>query len=328
VNNITVDINGLTSKPRSVQSTMLQVCVALIPGTCLYAWLVSYHVFINIMIAATTAVICEALCMFLRKRSPIIALSDGSAILAATLLALSVPPSLPAWQLILGSAVLIFLGKQVFGGLGHNPFNPAMVAYAFLLISFPTTMTAWNLQIVESAKANWSAITMATPLDYMRSFDIVGPSNNPPSQRELWQLIFDTPWPIIATGWLIGGLYLLFRRVISWHIPISVLASIFLLYSVQSLIVDAPYLAPIPAVFTGAIVFGAFFIATDPVTAARSRLGKILFGAGIGFSCFFIRQFSAYPEGFAFAVLLMNMTVPLIDRLDTGRKPNINRGTQ
>ena len=313
----TVDVSSVTSKPRSVQWIMLQVSLALIPGTCLYAILISAHVVKNILIAAAAALVCEALCMWLRKRSVTSALSDGSVILAAALLALAVPPTLPSWQLVIGTTVLVLLGKQVFGGLGHNPFNPAMVAYAFLLISFPVTMTTWDLPGAEHIDVEWSAITMATPLDYMRSIDITGTTNSIiPTNDQITNLIFDTPWPIIASGWLLGGIYLISRRIISWHIPSSVLLSIFLLYISQNLLVDEVSLPAFPAIFTGAIIFGAFFIATDPVTAARSKTGQLLFGTGVGILCFFIREYSAYPEGFAFAVLLMNMTVPLIDRLD------------
>ena len=314
---ITVDVSSVNSKPRSVQWIMLQVCFALIPGTFLYAILASGHVVKNILIAAATALVFEALCMWLRKRSVRSALSDGSVMLAATLLALAIPPTLPAWQLIIGTTVLVLLGKQVFGGLGHNPFNPAMVAYAFLLISFPVTMTAWDLPSSEHIDVEWSAITMATPLDHMRSIDITGATNSiTPTNDQITTLIFDTPWPIIALGWLLGGIYLIIRRVISWHIPSSVLLSIFLLYIAQNILVDEISLPAFPAIFTGAIIFGAFFIATDPVTAARSKTGQLLFGSGVGILCFFIREYSAYPEGFAFAILLMNMTVPLIDRLD------------
>ena len=313
----TVDVSSVTSKPRSVQWIMVQVSLALIPGTCLYAILISAHVVKNILIAAAAALVCEALCMWLRKLSVTLALSDGSVILAATLLALAVPPTLPSWQLVIGTTVLVLLGKQVFGGLGHNPFNPAMVAYAFLLISFPVTMTTWDLPGAEHIDVEWSAITMATPLDYMRSIDITGTTNSIiPTNDQITNLIFDTPWPIIALGWLLGGIYLISRRIISWHIPSSVLLSIFLLYISQNLLVDEVSLPAFPAIFTGAIIFGAFFIATDPVTAARSKTGQLLFGTGVGILCFFIREYSAYPEGFAFAILLMNMTVPLIDRLD------------
>ena len=314
---ITVDVSSVTSKPRSVQWIMLQVSLALIPGTCLYAILISAQVVKNILIAAAAALVCEALCMWFRKRSVTSGLSDGSVILAATLLALAVPPTLPSWQLVIGTTVLVLLGKQVFGGLGHNPFNPAMVAYAFLLISFPVTMTTWDLPGAEHIDVEWSAITMATPLDYMRSIDITGTTNSIiPTNDQITNLIFDTPWPIIASGWLLGGIYLISRRIISWHIPSSVLLSIFLLYISQNLLVDEVSLPAFPAIFTGAIIFGAFFIATDPVTAARSKTGQLLFGTGVGILCFFIREYSAYPEGFAFAILLMNMTVPLIDRLD------------
>jgi len=318
MNRNTVDVSIIGNKPRTVRWTMLQVCIALIPGTCLYAWLISGQVLLNIGIVIITSIICEAGCMILRKRSPLSALSDGSVILAAILLALSVPPLLPIWQLIFGGAVLVVLGKHVFGGLGHNPFNPAMVAYAFLLISFPVTMTDWDLPSLIKTDIDWSAITMATPLDYLKSIDVGNQIDfTTPDDSEITSLIFDTPWTGIALAWLLGGVYLLIRRVISWHIPVSILLTVVILYIVKNLLSSDLSIPAIPALFTGAIVFGAFFIATDPVTAASSKKGKILFGAGIGILCFFIREYSAYPEGFAFAILLMNMTVPLIDRLDT-----------
>lgn len=318
MNRNTVDVSVIGTKPRTVRWTMLQVCIALIPGTCLYALLISGQVILNIGIVIITSIICEAVCMILRKRSPLSALSDGSIILAATLLALSVPPLLPIWQLIFGGAVLVVLGKQVFGGLGHNPFNPAMVAYAFLLISFPVTMTDWDLPSLIKTNIDWSAITMATPLDYLKSIDVGNQIDfTTPDDSEITSLIIDTPWTGIALAWLLGGVYLLVRRVISWHIPISILLTVLILYIAKNLLSSNLSIPAIPALFTGAIVFGAFFIATDPVTAASSKKGKILFGAGIGILCFFIREYSAYPEGFGFAILLMNMMVPLIDRLDT-----------
>lgn len=358
------DSSSLQHRPRSVQVIMLAVMVALLPGTLLYAVLIDGRVLTNIVIACAVGLLVEALCLLLRQRPLLPSLSDGSVILACWLLALCVPPALPLWQLALGAFTLVTLGKHLFGGLGHNPFNPAMVAYTLLLVSFPVTMTHWqtnasaqpsqahsaSVQSGSPADAlslkavDWDGLTGATVLDRLRAIKRdtaaaaekaapgaigAGPGNPAnltplrPGTTLILQWIEHSPWKWVSLGWLAGGLLLLVLRIISWHIPVAVLGSMTLLYTLYGVFGSGSVLAVVPMLLTGAIMLGALFIATDPVSAPASRQGQLLYGAGIGLLCVVIREYSAYPEGFAFAVLLMNICVPLMDHLSTGRGGNL-----
>lgn len=334
---------------------MLQVLVALIPGIIVYSLLIDKQIWVNLIMACLSAVVFESLLLRLRGRPAVPAIKDASVVLATTLLVLSLPQTLPAWQLVFGVLMLCTLGKHVFGGLGHNPFNPAMVAYAILMISFPLTMTQWETHLgfldADQRTAQYSdqirlsinneeqdqtrndGITSATPLDRLDTFDRISSitetdtetttetstasDDTVPGYKSPDQLILDSDWLWISVAWLAGGIYLLIRKIISWHIPVAMLATLWILYASYSSFSSAPVLSASVALFSGALILGAFFIATDPVSAATSNPGKLIYGTGIGVLCFCIREFSAYPEGVAFAVLLMNMCVPLIDHACT-----------
>ncbi|MEE9335046.1 MAG: RnfABCDGE type electron transport complex subunit D [Granulosicoccaceae bacterium] len=313
---------------KSLTNVMLLVIIALVPGIAAYAWLVSPIVIINIVFCVLIACLTEAACMWLRSRSAVSALRDGSIILAATLLALAVPPQLPFWQLGLGAVAMVVLGKQLYGGLGQNLFNPAMVGFAFLMVSFPQTMTTWidNMQqsvgmaqLVQAkwfmpSNIQWDSITQATPLESIRLASQYGADQATPlTQAALNRQVTNGPWPIVNLGFLVGGLCLLYKRIISWHIPLSVIFTLFALHGILALTSTQPQIGATLAIASGATMLGAFFIATDPVTAATSNTGRIIYGIGIGGLSFVIRQWGGYPEGFAFAVLLMNMCAPLID---------------
>ncbi|MEE9319230.1 MAG: RnfABCDGE type electron transport complex subunit D [Granulosicoccus sp.] len=342
-----LDLSLANLPQRSVRAIMLQVMLALIPGTVLYAILINPVVLINITSAILIAMLLEATAVALRRRPVKSVLSDGTVVLAAWLLALSVPPMLPLWQLMIGVLAMVLLGKQLYGGLGNNPFNPAMVGYAVLMVSFPVTMTGWlspvsgwtqalpelsltDLISIKTTLAgladselapHWDALTRATPLTDIRTQsarDSVALAN----ERRYDNLVFISLWPWISIAWLCGGLYLLLRKIISWHIPLSVLLSLALLHALQDFGSASAQLAVAPAVLSGAAILGAFFIATDPVTAATSQRGRLIYGAGIGTLMFVIREFSAYPEGLAFAILIMNAAVPTIDRLVMPRCSN------
>lgn len=366
---MTTNIQGisfLSRKKRSVRTTMLHVLAALVPGTVLYALFLDFRILSNLAIACIVALCCEYLCLRLRRRPVLASLSDGSIFLAAWLLVLCIPPSLPTWQIVIGAVVLVTLGKHVFGGLGQNPFNPAMVAYAFLLVSFPVTMTSWelalNVSTVPATSATsatnevgansesignfsaylttWDGVTGATALDRLRELkrnspltgtstettrseenqlpDSKNTSRNRDDLAANW--ILSSPWAWTSIAWLLGGLYLLMTRIITWHIPASVLVAISSFYAIANLTDSGIGLPVVPALLSGGIMLGAFFIATDPVSAAASRQGQIIYGLGIGILTVVIREFSVYPEGVAFAVLLMNMCVPLIDYLSTGKQ--------
>ncbi len=352
MNQLALDTHGLTQSPRTIGAIMGLVMLALVPGTIAYAWAIDSRVLVNIILAVVVAVCIEAILLALRGRSAKPAWTDGSIALAAWLLALCVPPSLPLWQLLIGVFIMSAIGKHLFGGLGHNPFNPAMVAYAVLIVSFPVTMTDWNYATSTQAsqstntlsnstspdtshahtgyvsnRMQWDGLTGATPLDRLRylqstyrSSSQAIPSQTPAEQSVLSstqaaRLIMQSPWLWVNLGWFIGGMYLLFLKVISWHIPVAVLSTIAILYLLTGLFSTVPTLPVLPALLSGALMIGAFFIATDPVSAAAGKSGKLIYGSGIGILTFVIREYSVYPEGFAFAVLLMNICVPLIDHL-------------
>ena len=368
MNSLSLDTKAVGFKRRGVQAIMLHVMAALTPGIILYALLIDSRLIVNLIVASFFAIAFESLFIYLRKRPVLPALSDGSIVLAAVLLVLCIPQSLPTWQLVFGVFTLCVLGKHIFGGLGHNPFNPAMVAYAVLIVSFPLTMTQWSSEqgFLDQAKTlpqnastavaiDYDGISSATPLDRLATIKRLekpstisessnngeaGTSNTQPAQENSvadstnaasaidsaasvnsTELIMQSDWFWLSVCWLIGGFYLLLLRIVSWHIPITMLGTIWLIYAVYGGLSSAHTLNPTTALFSGAIMLGAFFIATDPVSGATSRYGRIVYAFGIGVFTFFIREFSDYPEGVAFAVLLMNTCVPLIDHAFTRKQP-------
>ncbi len=343
---VTIFASPAPTARRSVQQIMLQVMLALVPGTALLAWALGAGVVINVIAAIVLACGLEALTVRLRGRSVTHALGDGSITLAAWLLALAVPPWLPLWQLAVGVAGMVWLGKHLYGGLGHNPFNPAMTGYAVLMVSFPVTMTTWpaidampafdlstTLQVKlfpdwplpRDATVTWDAITGATPLDAIRTLERsmadIGPGSAPSFPgTDLNTLVMTGGFVPANTAFLVGGLYLLWRRVIRWHIPVAVLGTLALCYLLQWPLSTTPQPGLPLSLLSGAAILGAFFIATDPVSAATGNIGRLIYGGGIGVLTFVIREYGGYPEGLAFAVLIMNCTVPAIDYWSTGRR--------
>lgn len=312
----------------SVHRVMRHVMVALVPGTLLYCVFISTSVLLNIMIAGVFALLSEALILKLRKRPIRPSLNDLSALVTAWLFALALPPFLPWWATAVGIIFAIVVAKHLYGGLGYNPFNPAMVGYVLLLISFPRHMTAWvaprsisneSPSFSESLAAVFAnngidAYTMATPLGEAKTqlsqnlllTDLTASS-------PLFGFVGATGWEWISLAWLVGGVWMVSKRLISWHIPASVLGSLFILSTAFYIGDTDTFLSPMFHVFSGAAILGAFFIATDPVTAPASNGGKIIFGCLIGLLIFTIRGWGGYPDGVAFAVLIMNMAAPTID---------------
>lgn len=315
----------------SVPWVMGQVLLALLPVAAVHVALHGPGLVLQLAICGPTALLCEAVALRARRRDPWPALRDGSVLVTAALLALSVPPLLPWWIAAFGTAIAVLLGKHVYGGLGRNPFNPAMVGYAVLLVSFPLEMTRWpppgagwfdlardTLSAFYSgqtpAAATWDAYTGATALDQLRSG--LG-------QRYTMQEIFAGPafgriggagaqWLNAAA--LLGGAYLVLRGIVRWHIPVAVLAGIAVPAALMHAVDAGAHASATFQLFSGATMLGAFFIATDPVSAATSERGRLIYGAGIGMLTWLIRTWGAYPDGLAFAVLLMNVSVPLLDR--------------
>lgn len=300
----------------TVPRVMKQVLLALVPVATAQVALFGPRVLLQLAVCAATALACEAIALRVRRIEARRFLVDGSVLVTAALLALSVPTLLPWWLGAFGTAVAVLLGKHAYGGLGCNPFNPAMVGYAVLLVSFPLEMTRWP---VPSFGAPWDAVTGATALDQLRTG--LG-------QRLTMQEIFALP-PFGLLGdaggqWInaaafLGGLYLLARGIVRWHIPTAVLAGLVLPAALAHTVDPGAYAAATFHLFSGATMLGAFFIATDPVSAATSDRGRLYYGAGIGTLTWIIRTWGGYPDGIAFAVLLMNLAAPLLDRYTVPR---------
>jgi electron transport complex protein RnfD len=318
--------------PNRVDQVMLQVVLALIPGTVAVIWFFGWGVAINMVLASLFALATEATALWLRGRPALPALRDLSALVTALLFALAVPPTLPWWLTLLGMVFAIGVAKQLFGGLGYNPFNPAMAGYVFLLISYPLAMTSWlppqmlaehSLGFADSVRLiftglppeglDWDAITMATPLDQMRTQLDQNRMIEEIRTSPLWGDFGGRGWEWVGNWFLLGGLFLLWRRVISWHIPVSMLLG--LLFTAGFFWSLDPQTHPFPAfhMFSGGAILGAFFIATDPVTSCATPKGQLIFGASVGVLVFIIRSWGGYPDAVAFSVLLMNIAAPTID---------------
>ena len=296
----------------SVSRIMLDVIIALLPttvaGICFFGWPAVW----TIATCVSTCIVTEALCRMAMKRDNTI--GDLSAVVTGLLLALNLPAGIPLWMAVVGSVFAIGVAKQVFGGLGMNPFNPALAARAFMLISFTGPMTTW-------LKPFWwktpDAVTTATPLATMKTwFAAEAVATATPHSAGAIPSFADLALgnmpgcigEVSAVALAIGAAYLLCRKVITWHIPAAFIATVF----VYSLVAGgAPAYAQ---VLTGGVMIGAFFMATDYVTSPITAKGKLIFGFGCGLLCMLIRQFGGYPEGCSFAILIMNAVCPLVNR--------------
>jgi len=312
--------------PMSTTLVMQNVLLALIPGVIVLTHFFGFGTLVNIIWGCTLAIAFESLALVLRGRPPIFYLKDLSAVVTAALLCIALPPYSPWWLIAVGIACAILIAKHFYGGLGYNPFNPAMVGYVVLLISFPLQMTAWSppqgeadlpgfMQALQACftPASFDGVTMATPLDILRQ-------NNGMLIKDLWK---QTPqfgrWAGLGWEWaniafLAGGVWLLYQRIFTWHAPVAMLASLGLM---ASLFYDGGSSAsggsPLFHWLSGATMLGAFFIVTDPVTSAVSLRGRLIYGALIGILIYLIRVWGNYPDAVAFAVLIMNFAAPFID---------------
>ena len=315
-----------------VGAVMRQVMYALVPGTLVYSWFFGWGVLSNVLLAILFAIAFEAVALQLRKRSIAEGLSDYSAVVTAWLFALAIPPMSSWWLIAVGIGFAIVVAKHVYGGLGYNPFNPAMVGYVVLLISFPREMTLWlapegisvaTMSLPETLNAvftgqlptgqSWDAITRATPLDSIKTDLGLGLPISEISRSSVFGSFAGSGWEWVSLAWLLGGAWLLFRRIITWHIPVGLIASILVMSGIFWLVDGEQYASPMIHLFSGATMIGAFFIATDPVTAASSDRGRIVYAAAIGVLTYVIRVWGGYPDAIAFAVLLANMCAPTID---------------
>jgi len=297
---------------------MYDVIIALIP-----AFLVSIYVFgLSALIVTAVAVISCLGFEYLIQRYLLkipVTIGDGSALITGILLAFNLPSNLPVWMIIVGSLVAIGIAKFSFGGLGYNIFNPALVGRVFLLISFPVQMTMWPTA-VENQTRIADAITGATPLGIIKEGLMFGKtmtdiSTEIPSNIDLFLGITGgSLGEMSAIALILGGLYLLFRKVILWHIPVLTLLTIAIITGIFWLIDPEHYASPLIHILSGGAILGAFFMATDLVTSPMTKKGMIIFAVGIGTITVVIRLFGAYPEGVSFAIIIMNAFVPLINK--------------
>lgn len=330
---------------RSTQEIMRLVMLLAVPGMLVQTWFFGFGVIINLAIAMIVAIVTEALILEIRKKNFELAIKDSSAMVTALLLAISIPPFSPWWITVIGTFFAIALAKQLYGGIGLNLFNPAMVGYVVLLISFPVQMTSWSpamelaeitygiqdaLSIVftgytmdgysvNQLRTGIDGFTMATPLDEVKNQLNNGLTLSEINQSSIFisegkiAAGFGMGWFWINLAFLVGGLSMLYLGIINWHLPVGMIAGLGLPALLFYLLSPDTAASPLFHLFSGGTMLAAFFIVTDPVTAATSNKGRIVFGLGVGIWVYVIRTWGGYPDAIAFAVLLMNMCVPLID---------------
>jgi electron transport complex protein RnfD len=315
---LTVSPSPHINSELSVQKLMYGVVLSLIP-----AFLVTLYVFGigALIVTAISVASCVLVEMTLQKyllRSEV-RIRDGSAIVTGLLLAFNLPSNLPWWMVVLGSIFAIGIGKMTYGGLGNNPFNPALVGRVFLLISFPVQMTSWPLPIV-SRLQYLDATTGATPLGLIKEAVRNGEAlpevmSQLPDHMQLFMgQMGGSLGEVSAFALILGFLWLLYKRIITWEIPVFMVATIFILTGILWWINPDKYASPLFHILTGGVMLGAIYMATDLVTSPMTKTGMILYAVGIGLITVVIRVSGAYPEGVSFAILIMNAFVPLINK--------------
>lgn len=302
----------------SVRKSMQGVIIALVPAFFVSLYFFGIGALVVTLASVTACVLFEFLIQkYILKQQP--AITDGSAAVTGLLLAFNLPSNIPLGLIIIGAAVAIGVGKMSFGGLGQNPFNPALVGRVFLLISFPVQMTSWPLPL-ESRGLYLDAATGATPLSIMKGGLASGASyqevmTQAPSYFEMFVgAIGGSFGEISVLALLIGLAYLLLKKIITWHIPIAVIGSVGIVAGIFHVIDPQSYASPLFHLLTGGVMLGAIFMATDYSSSPMTTKGMLVYGVGIGIITMLIRTYGAYPEGISFAILIMNGFTPLIDR--------------
>lgn len=335
---LTTSSGPFTHKANSVQKVMTTVLLALLPATAFDIYLFGWPALFLFTTTIASCVAIEAACVALADQPAKISLSDNSAVLTGWLMASSLPPWSPWWIGLLGAVFAIALAKHAFGGLGQNVFNPAMVGRTVLLVSFPVIMTTWILPhpLFSASSPSFAdaisitfgghmpdTVSAASALGYVKT----ELSRGIPVTQSMAQVAQVPDLMDMAMGYragsmgetsafliLLGGLFLLYKRIISWHIPVAVIATLFLMGTLFHAVDPARFTPGLFHVMSGATFLGAFFIATDYVTSPVSKSGQLIFAVGVGLLAWLIRTFAGYPEGMAFAVLLMNGLTPIIDQ--------------
>ncbi len=319
---LTVSGSPHVHNDQSVQKIMWGVVLALIPALLVSFWYFGLGALVTTLIAVLSCVLIEyAIAKYMLKVVPTI--TDGSAVVTGILLAFNVPSNIPWWQLVIGSIVAIGVAKMSFGGIGRNPFNPALIGRVFMLISFPVDMTTWPLPI-QNRFTLVDAITGPTSLGIVKDGVKSGESLTalaskiPDYANMLIGNMGGSLGEVSAAALILGGLYMIFRKIITWHIPVSYLLTVFLFTGILWLINPEQYIDPIFHLLAGGLMIGAIFMATDMVTSPMTWKGMLVFGFGCGILTVLIRVWGAYPEGVSFAILIMNAATPLINK---GFKP-------
>lgn len=309
---------------------MWQVNLALVPVVAASVYFFGIGALLITTAATAGAVLPEWLANRERK-----SIRDGSAVITGVLLAMTLPPEVPLWMAFVGGAVAILLGKLVFGGIGYSILNPALVGRAFLQAAFPETMTGWSAQVTQRLdlpsslfavpflRAEFDAISAATPLASMK-FD----GESTPFEELLFGTTAGSLGETSALVILVCGLYLVFRRIMNWRIPVSIFVSVAALSVLLNLALPGETAGPLFHLTSGGLMLGAVFMATDPVTSPITQKGCWVFGAGIGILVVIIREFGGLPEGVMYAILLMNAVTPLINRVTQARVYGTGRRAQ
>ncbi|MGE5469337.1 MAG: RnfABCDGE type electron transport complex subunit D [Bacteroidota bacterium] len=315
-------------KNASVTRVMVLVLVALLPAIAVYTWLLGPAILIQIGIATLAALLAEAVMLKVRRRPLDLFLTDGSAVVTGWLIALVFPPLAPWWLVVVGTLFAIVVAKHLYGGLGQNPFNPAMIAFAVCIVSFPALMSQWpnqalhlgladQFQVIFGLLPRIDAMSAATPLDALKTALKLGEGEVSVSallgNQDIYGQFAGRGWEWISLAYLLGGLWLFERKIITWQAPTGFIGALLLISGGLWLYSPAQFANPLFHLFSGGAMLGAFFIATDPVSGATTPRGKLIFGAGAGLLTYLIRVFGGYPDGVAFAILFMNICVPLID---------------
>ena len=317
-NLLTVSPSPHIASEQSVSKMMYGVIISLVPAFLITLYVFGLGALVVTVISILSCVLAEMVIQqFILKTR--ISIGDGSAMVTGLLLAFNLPSNLPWWMVALGALFAIGIGKMTYGGLGNNPFNPALVGRVFLLISFPVQMTSWPLPVA-SRLQYVDAATGATPLGFLKEavrggVTVPEAMNQLPDHMQLFMgQMGGSLGEVSAVALIIGFFWLLYKRIITWHIPVSMIATIFIFTGILWLADPSKNASPVFHILTGGIMLGAIYMATDLVTSPMTKTGMFIYALGIGLITVIIRVYGAYPEGVSFAILIMNAFVPLINK--------------
>lgn len=316
------------TQQNSVTKIMGQVLLALLPAIGVYCWLMGPIIFVQLTLASVAALASEALMLKLRNKPLTLFLGDGSAVVTAWLIVLALPPLAPWWLIVTATLFAIVIAKHLYGGLGQNPFNPAMIAFAVCIVAFPAQMSHWPAPFAPHSFSELCAVVFnqaprvdtmagATPLDTLKTALKIAEEGTSVStvltNKTVFGHIAGHGWEWVGVAYLLGGLFLMRRKIINWRQPVAFLMGIMLLSTLLWAVDSHHFATPLFHLFSGGTLLGAFFIVTDPVSGSTTPKGQLIFGLSAGILAYLIRVFGAYPDGVAFSVLLLNLCVPLID---------------